>query len=281
MRIGVRAHDVGTFEFEELIKRIKSLGFESAQIVLTKAILGEDGFLDETKALTYKAILNRYGIKPAMLGAYFNPVHSNHQLKMEAISKFKNHLDYAAMMDCLYVGTETGSFNDDKWTYNDKNRTEEAYEEVRKIFKDFCEHAQNTLAGVAIEGAFNHVIYSPQLLRRLLDDLKPFKVKVIVDLYNYLAVTNYEDRYDIFDEAVRLLKDEIVIFHLKDFIIDNGKLKQVGLGQGLMDYERIISTINDQCPNADLIFEGVTGNDLSPSLENIKRIVSRCEYGSK
>jgi sugar phosphate isomerase/epimerase len=134
---------------------------------------------------------------------------------------------------------------------------------------------------VAIEGAFNHVIYSPSELKRLLDDLRPGKAKVIVDLYNYLSITNYEERYQILDEAVRLLKDDIVIFHLKDFIIEKGKLKQVGLGQGLMDFERIIHTINDHCPDADLIFEGVTGNDLSPSLENIKRIVSRCEYGSK
>jgi sugar phosphate isomerase/epimerase len=209
MRIGVRAHDVGTYEFGELIKRIKALEFESAQIVLTKAVIGENGLLDEAKALNYKMILNHYGIRAAMLGAYFNPLHSNLQKKMESMSKFKNHLDYAPLMDCLYVGTETGSYNDDQWTYNEKNRTEEAYEEVLRVFKDLCGHAQNTKANVAIEGAFNHVIYSPLHLRRLLDDLRPNNAKVIVDLYNYLNITNYEERYSIFDEAIRLLKDEI------------------------------------------------------------------------
>ena len=71
-----------------------------------------------------------------------------------------------------------------------------------------------------------------------------------------------------------LMKDKIVLFHLKDYIVDGDKLKQVGLGQGLMDYPFMIKLIKTHCPNAFLIFEGVTGDDIDSSLEYINRLLN-------
>ena len=69
------------------------------------------------------------------------------------------------------------------------------------------------------------------------------------------------------------MKDKIVLFHLKDYIVDNGKLVQVGLGQGLMDFPFIIKTIKENFTDAFLIFEGVVGEDIDTSLSYIKNLV--------
>ena len=236
---------------------------------------------DSDKAKRYASILNKYDISVSLLCAYFNPVHSVKNKTVVAIEKFKNHLEYSHMIGCQCVGTETGSYNDDQWTYNDKNRSLEAYHQVLNIFQELVFTAESTKSLVAIEGAYNHVIYSPQLLKKLIDDLNSNHSRVIVDLYNYLDISNYQKRYEIFDEAIRLLKNKIVIFHLKDFIREGNKLKQVGLGQGLMDFEYLISTIVANCPNADLIFEGVTGTDIPSSISHIKNIIKRGKHGCK
>ena len=212
MNIGIRAHDLGKSDFESIVKQAKNLGFDCLQLLLHKAILDDNGLLNEEKAKEYKKILVDYNVSVAMLGAYFNPVHSNHQKVMDAINKFCNHLDYANQLGCKIVGTETGSYNDDHWPYHIKNRTDEAYQQVLQIVKQLADYAKD--ADVAIEGAFNHVIYSPKILRKLVDDLNSKHIKVIIDLYNYLDITNYEERNEIFDDAIRLLNDKVVFFHL-------------------------------------------------------------------
>ncbi len=74
------------------------------------------------------------------------------------------------------------------------------------------------------------------------------------------------------DRALALLKDKISVIHLKDFIVQDGKLKQVGLGSGLMDYPYIMKQIKAHVPDAVLIFEGITGNDIPTSREFIRRL---------
>ena len=71
-----------------------------------------------------------------------------------------------------------------------------------------------------------------------------------------------------------LMKDKIVLFHLKDYIVENGTLKQVGLGKGLMDYKFLIKTIKENFDDAYLIFEGVVGDDIEESLEFINNLLN-------
>jgi hypothetical protein len=54
--------------------------------------------------------------------------------------------------------------------------------------------------------------------------------------------------------------------------MEDNKLRQVGLGQGLMNYPEIIKTISKKVPHAYLIFEGVIGDDIIESLAYIKKL---------
>lgn len=276
LKIGIRGHDcIRDCHISEFLRSIKKEGFYNVQLVLNKTIVDENGELDERKAEYYQAKFEEYKVNVVMLGAYFNPVHSDKVYLERAIEHFKNHLKYARRLGTQYVGTETGSYNDDKWTYNPLNHTEEAYQVVLKTFKELALYAKEYDSTILLEGAYNHVIYEPKLLKRLVDEINENNVKVIIDLYNYLNIDNYEKRYEIFNEALELLKDKIVLFHLKDYIVDGDKLVQVGLGQGLMNYPKIIKMIKDKNIDAYLIFEGVTGLDIAPSLELIKSLVEK------
>ncbi|MCR5564571.1 MAG: sugar phosphate isomerase/epimerase [Gammaproteobacteria bacterium] len=280
MKIGIRAHDLYKGDIDSLFKSLKENGFNYTQLVTYKAIEGDDSILSLEKALKIKEVENKYKVEVAMLGAYFNPVHSNKTLVRSTVERFKSHLKYASLAGVKYVGSETGSYNDDKWTYNPKNRTEEGYLESYNVFKDLVLYAKDLDVNLAIEGAYGHVMYEPKRLLRLLNDLDkvaPGKVSIIVDLYNYLDISNHEKRYEIFDECLNLFKDRIVIFHLKDYIVKENKLVQVGLGEGLIDYSKIIPKIITNNPNAYLIFEGVLGDDIKKSKEYIERLI----YGTK
>lgn len=277
LKIGIRAHDLDTTNIDDLIQKLKSEKISNIQFVLSKAIKGDNGLYDEDKVKFYQEKFTKNNINIAMLGAYFNPVHSNELKVNEGIVKFKNHLSVAKALNTKYVGSETGSFNDDKWTYHPRNLSEEAYQNVLTIFSELVDYAKSQNCYVVIEGAYGHVINCPKRLKRLVDELASDNVKVIIDLFNYLSIDNHEEKYEIFDEALELLEDKIVIFHLKDYLIQDNKLITVGLGKGLIDFSLIINKIMKKCPNAYVIFEGVKNKDIATSKKMIEELIKNEE----
>ncbi len=273
MKIGVRVHDFGKSNAETLAKQAKAVGFDGVQFVINKAIEGETGkagTLNDEKVKAFADAFHNEGLDIVMLGAYFNPVHSNKQLVSDNIAKFKEHLAYENKFGARFVGTETGSFNDDKWTYNPLNRTEEAYQEVLRIFKDLAKTAEDNNANMAIEGAFGHCMFEPKALYRLVSEINSNNVYYIVDIYNYLAISNYENYKEILEECFKLFKGRIVIFHLKDFIIEDGALKQCAIGKGILDYDYLLKRMNEEAPDAYLIFEGSKPEDMEFSYNFVK-----------
>ncbi len=273
MKIGVRVHDFGKSTAEELAKKAKAVGFDAVQLVLNKAIEGETGLagtLSKEKANYFYEVFKKEGIEIAMLGAYFNPVHSNKELVSKLVDKFSEHLVFENDFHAGYVGSETGSYNDDKWTYNPLNRTEEAFNENVRIFGKLAEVAKANNAKMALEGAFGHCMFEPKALKRLVDTIDNGSVYYIVDIYNYLSIDNYMNHTKIFDECLELFKDKIVIFHIKDFVIEDGALKQCCIGKGMMNYDYIMPLIKKNCPNAYLIFEGSKPEDMEFSYKFVK-----------
>lgn len=280
MKIGVRVHDFGKSNAKTLALEAKKVGFDGVQLVINKAIEGETALKDTMTIERIKEIslpFKEKGLDVVMLGSYFNPVHSDKEKVRTFVDKFKYHLSFAHLFNCKYVGSETGSYNDDKWTYNPLNRTEEAFLEVKSIFKDILELAKANNVNVALEGAYGHCMYEPKRLKRLYDEINNGYLSIIVDIYNYLYIGNYQDQVAILKECIALFKDKIVIFHLKDFVVEGDKLIQVAIGKGLMDWKTMLNIIYQNCPNAYLIFEGSKKEDMKESLDYIKKLLKEIE----
>ncbi|CCV64204.1 predicted xylose isomerase-like protein [Alteracholeplasma palmae J233] len=268
-KLGVRAHDIGKYSAKELSEHVLSYGFEGVQLVFKKAIDTPVDFNDLTEIKKY------FGTKPEifMLGAYFNPVHPDLEIRNEGIEYFKRQLEIANSLNAKFVGSETGSLMGTPWGYMPENHTQETLDKVIEVFKDLSLTAEKNNSYIAIEGAYPHVASTPERVKEIVDKINSPHLKVTVDLYNFLNLENYENRMEILDRSLALLKEHIVIFHLKDFVIEGEKLKQVGLGKGLMDYKAIIKRIKEEVPSAYLIFEGVKKEDLQESYELISSLI--------
>lgn len=282
MKISVRVHDLGKSSGYELAKKTKEIGFDGVQLVLYKAIDGFSGkahSIDHDQLIEVAKAFKENNIDVSMLGAYFNPVHSNKELVSDCIERFKEYIGYCKDFNCLYVGSETGSYNDDKWTYNPLNRLDEALNVDINTFSTLAKCAKENNVYIALEGAYGHCMYEPKQLNRLVSAIDNGHVKVTVDIFNYLDISAYDTKTQHFmlDESIKYFKDKIVIYHLKDFIVDETehKLKQVGLGEGIMDLEYIINKAKVETPNAYLIFEGCPKDKMESSLKYIKELLNK------
>lgn len=116
MTICIRPHDVGKASAGELGKAVKALGFDGVQLAIAKAIKDQNGspetLTDEVCAEIRKGF-NENGISIPVLGAYFNPVHSNKAKVKAGQEKFADHLKKASLFGAKFVASETGSYNDE------------------------------------------------------------------------------------------------------------------------------------------------------------------------
>lgn len=269
IKVGIRAHDVGKMKPHDLSKAVQSYGFEGVQLVFKKA------FQDPVDFNNLEEIKEAFNHQVMMLGAYFNPAHPEEIEVRRGVINFKKHLEIAKTLNAPFVGTETGSLMGSPWGYVKENHDQQTLDQVVQIIKGLAEHARKHDAMIAIEGAYAHVAYGPEQIKYILDQVGRDHIKVTIDLFNFLHVGNVEQRDNIFLKAINLLKDDIVIFHLKDFIIVDNQLKQVGLGQGLMNYPWMIKTIKEHFKDVCLIFEGVVGEDIKTSFDFIKDLLER------
>ncbi|MGN0814460.1 MAG: sugar phosphate isomerase/epimerase family protein [Candidatus Coproplasma sp.] len=275
MRVAFRTHDLGVKGLQPLTAKLHECDIRDVQLVAYKFM--EDlkyapDALTEDKAREIGQALKDAGVEVSLIGAYFNPVHSNKQKVADCKQIFKNYLKYSHLLGCDTVGSETGSFNDDKWTYNPLNRTEEALQTVIKTFTELADYAASVGAYIGMEGAAGHVCYDVKTLKRAIDGVNRENVKVIFDIYNYLDLSNYDRYLEILDEGLKTFAGKITVFHLKDFVLEDGKIKQVAPGKGLFDYKQILSKIKAYDKDAVIVLEGTTGEDIVPCTRFVRQL---------
>ena len=144
MKLCIRAHDLGVTGTEAILSRLRELEIDGVQMVCYKAyddIPYECGAITAGKAAEIGRAFSEAGKIIPMVGAYFNPVHSDRDKTRRCEEIFAEYLAYCRALGCGVVGSETGSFNDDSWTYNPKNRTDEALQMVVDTFSRLCDTA--------------------------------------------------------------------------------------------------------------------------------------------
>ena len=275
MKLCIRAHDLCVKGTENILNRLEQLGLDGVQMVCYKAYdtipYTPGGITAETAAEIGRAF-SEAGKTIPLVGAYFNPVHSDRGKAERCFEIFADYLRNCQAMGCHVVGSETGSFNDDKWTYHPRNRTEEALQTVVSTFSRLCDIASDCGSTVAMEGAAGHVCWDVDTLARARKMMNR-RTKVIFDLYNYMDESNQADYLQILDRGLDVFAGEILLFHMKDCILRNGeKPAQVPFGTGDLDIKAILRRIKTYDKDAVLTLEGTTGDHIVHAASVIREI---------
>lgn len=278
LKLCIRAHDLGVKGTEAILDRLEALRIDGVQMVCYKAyddIAYAPGAITQEKAAAIGAAFAEKGKMIPLVGAYFNPVHSNAEKRERCFAVFAEYLRCCKAMGCDYVGSETGSYSDDPWVYHPRNRTQEAIAATAAVFAKLCDIAEEAGSTVAVEGAAGHVCHNVAALQQA-RQLIGKKTKVIFDLYNYLDADNQFDYISILEEGLKTFAGDILLFHMKDCrLIPGGEPQQVPLGTGELDMEAILRRIKAYDRDAVLTLEGTTGTDICHAVETIQSIWER------
>ena len=265
MKIMIRAHDLGVKGEAAVFSALNEKGIDGVQLVVYKCtddVKYEKGAISRLRAGEIGTAIRSGGKEIPLIGAYFNPVHPNEEKIERGTLVFKDYLDVAEAIGCETVGSETGSYNGDPWIYHPMNHSDEALDRVVTTFGHLADYAAKRGRYIGMEGAFGHVCHTPERLAEAVKRINRDNIRIIFDLYNYLDISNVDQAYDILDRGLSIFGDNILLFHIKDFVIAEGKLKQCGVGKGVLDFDTILRKIYKHDPNAILVLEGTVGEDI-------------------
>ncbi len=279
MQLGIRLHDIEKGSLEHRLEVAHKQGFTCGHLALSKVISEhpvDDGALTPGFALYLKKLFAKNELDVAVLGCYLNLANPNEESLKKITKRYMTHIRFASLLGAGVVGTETGAVNEGYKT-EEANFSEEALEIFIKNLRPVVEYAQEMGVIMAIEPVSRHIVCNPKRARRVLDAINSPNLQIILDPVNLLEIWNYEDREAIIAEAIELLGEDVAMVHIKDFIIEDGKMKSVAAGTGMMDYTQIIKFIKERKPYIHVTLENTTPENALKAKDYIQGLWDLCE----
>ncbi len=250
LQLGIRLHDMREGTLEERAAWAQEQGFSCVHLALSKTIPGfkmAPGTLNAGLGKSIRNIFSAHGVDVAVLGCYKNLAHPDPDVVQDLQELYIAHLRMAVSLDCSVVGTETGAPNAE-YRYEPDCHTEMALQSFLRGLDPVLEAAETLGVLFAIEPVWNHIVWNPQVARRVLDEMASPNLRIILDPVNLLSMENYQQRERVIDEALDLLGEDVEIVHLKDFRVEGDKLISVAAGTGMMDYRAIMEYLKREKP---------------------------------
>lgn len=274
-QIGLRLHDGAPGTLAERASVAKAQGFTCCHLALSKT-MGKQYM--EASALTpgfARRVLNDLqGLDTAVLGCYLNLATPDMDEYRSAVAKYVAHLRFSRWMNAALVGTETGDPNKEYKYDPVLSHTEASLDLFIRRLAPVVEAAEKLGAIIAIEPVFRHIVCDGRRARQVLDAFKSPNLGIIFDPVNLLDACNLPDARRIIDEAIGLLQEDVLVVHMKDYVLkDDGGMKAVAAGTGLMDYSAVAEFVRAKKPSVQMTLENTTAENAEQAREFVRSLV--------
>ena len=274
MQLGIRLHDIKKAPFEERLAIAHEQGFACGHLALAKVISEypvNDGALTPGFALYLKKLFAKNELDVAVLGCYLNLANPNEESLAKIKRRYLTNIRFASLLGAGVVGTETGAVNEE-YKFEERNHSDEALGIFIRNVRPVVEYAEKMGVILAIEPVAKHIVCNPKRARRVLDEIASPNLQIIFDPVNLLDHSNYQNREEIFAEAIDLLGEDIAMVHIKDFVVKDNELVSVAAGTGEMDYSQIIRFMKEKKPYIHATLENTVPENAVTAREYIQNL---------
>ncbi len=265
MKLGIRAHDLGRQSAESLPRAVRAEGFDAVQLALAKAVEGVANFADVNSTLLDRVRLNfaSQNVEISVLGCYIEPSLPNSGERLRQVGNFLLGLEHARDLGVTLVGTETTHLAP---TPENETRREKLYHLLRDSVLRMAEKAEKLDVDIGIEPVAEHTLNTPELARRLLDEVGSERVKIIFDPVNMLLADNADRQEEVFGNFLNLLGQDVRILHVKDVVFENGEKVWRPIGQGMVNQRFVFDWMRANMPDIPAIREDARADSFAPDL---------------
>ena len=276
------------YGLEETARKIRALDFNTVQLDMHfKDVDVSAGQITKDKCVRIRETFRDHNLPISCISGYTNIIHPDKAERERRVGYLKEIIRHAQYLGTPYVISETGTYNTESdWVHHPKNKTEEGFEECRKVIADLAQHAYDHGAVFLLETYVNNVVGSVEETVKMFAQVDHPGLGLLMDPTNYFETHNIDRMDAILNQVFDTLSDKIKIGHAKDVkrsgadksekhadIGDDdaleshtfrgvGEIELPAPGLGALNYDLYLKRLAQKHPNIPMIIEHLDESDV-------------------
>lgn len=271
MRLGLFAKTFVRPRLEAVFDAVRDSGVSCVQFNLVSAGLASmPEEIDPGLAERIRLAASSRGIELAAVSGTFNMIHPDPRQRKAGLRRLAVLAEACRRMGTSVITLCTGTRDpEDMWRHHPANASPRAWADLLETLSAGLRIADDAGVTLAFEPEVANVVDSAPKARRLLDELRSERLKVVMDGANLFHSGDLPRMSEILEEAFALLAGDIVIAHAKDLSRD-GQAGDLPAGQGLLDYDRYLGLMRRYRFDGPLILHGLTESQVPGCLAFVR-----------
>ncbi len=268
MRIGIFAKTFSRPSLESVLDAVAGHGLPETQ--LNMSVAGLPSMPDEIAPALADRVREAAAERNVTLSAVsgtFNMAHPDEGVRRDGLRRLGVIAGACGRLGTSKITLCSGTRDpEDMWRRHPDNETPEAWQDMLDTMQMALETAEESGVTLAFEPETGNVVDSAQKGRRLLDEVRSPRLKVVMDAAN-LFDAQYPARRlsrseELLYEAFELLGSDIVLAHAKD-VKASGEI--LAAGKGDLDYDLYLEHLIEAGYHGPLILHGLDEEEVRAS----------------
>ena len=269
MKIGICSTDFRPTSVDALFEKMRALCFTATQFSFN-SVLGSEEMLPEYNEELLAEIdcaAKKHAVEIVAINATFNMLDPIDARREENIRRMDVMCRAARRLGCPILTLCTGSRNPDSgWVWHEDNSKPESWALMISVMRRLVAYAEQYDLTLVVETEAANVVQTPQLARKMLDEIGSPHLKMVIDCANLFlpgtahrenAVATIQSAFDVFGA-------EIALAHGKD-IADSDGIEFAPVGTGIVDYDLFLRLLYQYGYRGALIEHGIYKENLMPA----------------
>jgi sugar phosphate isomerase/epimerase len=276
IQLGIFARTFVRPNLDETLDAVKAHGLDCVQFNLSCVGLPtlpdriDSKFVD----LIRTGITDR-SITMAAISGTFNMIDPDIERRYEGLRRLRVLASTSKDMGTSIITLCTGTRDPvDMWRRHPDNNSPEAWTDLLASMQEALQIAEDNEVTLAFEPEVNNVVDSAAKGRRLLNEMRSPRLKVVMDGANLFQEGRLAEMREVLDQAFALLGDQIVIAHAKDLSRD-GDAGHEAAGTGLLDYDHYLSLLGAVGFDGPLILHSLSEVQVDTCVAFLKQKVEQ------
>lgn len=200
----------------------------------------------------------------------FNMIHPDNRQRREGLQRLTTIAGACERLGTDLITVCTGTRDPDHmWRAHPDNDSASAWKDLTATMTKALTMADKYNVNLGIEPEIGNVVSSARHARRLLDEMRSPRLKIVLDPANLFHAGDLKRSDEILDEAFDLLGQDLAMAHAKE-LVTGGEAGGLALGEGVLDWDKYVALLGAAGFKGPIVLHGMEEKDVDRSLKFLR-----------
>jgi sugar phosphate isomerase/epimerase len=262
MRLGIFAKTFDGVEPGIVLAAVSAAGFSAAQYNMAcSGLASMPDTIPSGVASAVQSAAKTHCVKIVALSGTYNMIHPDPEVRTRGHQRLEALAAAATALPTRLITLCTGTRDaEDQWRTHPDNNSPSAWGDLLASIEIAVGIADRQDVDLGIEPELANVVNSASKARRLIDEIRSPRLKIILDPANLFERETIDGQRYLVSTAIDLLADRIVMGHAKDRTAAGGFTTA---GKGVLDYPHYLARLKAIGFNGSLVTHGLAASEAS------------------